>query len=89
MGSAVAQAVSCRLLTARSSVRVELIALEKVALGQFFLRVLRFFPTNVIPPMLHIPSDIIWGCTLGPLAAQVRTDIVSPLSNSNHLSFVQ
>jgi hypothetical protein len=27
---------------------------DKVALGQVFLRVLRFYPANIIPPLLHI-----------------------------------
>jgi hypothetical protein len=27
---------------------------DKVALGQLFLRVLRFSPANIIPPLLHI-----------------------------------
>jgi hypothetical protein len=27
---------------------------DKVALEQFFLRILRFFPANIIPPLLHI-----------------------------------
>jgi hypothetical protein len=27
---------------------------DKVALGQIFLRVLRFSPANIIPPLLHI-----------------------------------
>jgi len=27
---------------------------DKVALGQVFLRVLRFSPANIIPPLLHI-----------------------------------
>jgi hypothetical protein len=27
---------------------------DKVALGQVFVRVLRFFPANIIPPLLHI-----------------------------------
>jgi hypothetical protein len=33
---------------------------DKVALGQGFLRVLRFFPVNIISPLLHIHSYIIW-----------------------------
>jgi hypothetical protein len=35
-----------------------------VALGQVFLRVLRFSPTNIIPPLLHIhlspPHDVCY-----------------------------
>jgi hypothetical protein len=27
---------------------------DKVVLGQVFLRVLRFYPANIIPPLLHI-----------------------------------
>jgi hypothetical protein len=34
------------------SVHVEFV-MDKVALGQVFLRVLRFSPANFIPPVLH------------------------------------
>jgi hypothetical protein len=30
------------------------LVVDKVALGQVFLRVLRFSPANIIPPLLHI-----------------------------------
>jgi hypothetical protein len=30
---------------------------HKVALGQVFLRVLRFYPANIIPPLLHEVCD--------------------------------
>jgi hypothetical protein len=42
-----------------------------VALGQVFLLILRFFPVCIVPPLLHIHSCIIWGRTMGPLAAAV------------------
>jgi hypothetical protein len=48
--------IACRLpltaearVRARVSIRVGFLA-EKVALGQAFLRVLRFFPVSIIPP---------------------------------------
>jgi hypothetical protein len=36
-------------------VRTEIVGfvMDKVALGHVFLRVLRFFPVNFIPPVLH------------------------------------
>jgi hypothetical protein len=53
-GRAMAQAVSRRPLTAESRVAPGLIrvgfVVEKVALGQVFLRVLRFSPVSIIPP---------------------------------------
>jgi hypothetical protein len=40
---------------------------EKGALWQVLLRILRFSPVEVIPPLLHIHS-----CSMGPLAAAVQ-----------------
>lgn len=40
---------------------------EKVAVGQVFLRVLRFFPVIVILLLLHIHSSIICGMDSAPL----------------------
>jgi hypothetical protein len=58
-----AQAVSRRPPTAEARVHVRVIPcgilLNKVALGQGFLRVLRFSPVSIIPPGLHI--DISFG----------------------------
>jgi hypothetical protein len=56
-GRAMVQAVSRRPLTAEArfdtgSVHVKFLV-EKVALGQVFLRVLPFSPVNLIPPVLH------------------------------------
>jgi hypothetical protein len=56
MGHAMAQVVSRRPLTAEpgfapGSIHVGLVV-NKVALGQVFLRVLRFSPVNIIPPSL-------------------------------------
>jgi hypothetical protein len=53
-----AQAVSRWPLTAEAgfapgSIHVGFVV-DKVALGQVFLRVLRFSPANIIPPLLHI-----------------------------------
>jgi hypothetical protein len=49
-----AQAVSRRPLTAESRVRARVntcgFVVDKVALGQVFLRVLRFSPVSIIPP---------------------------------------
>jgi hypothetical protein len=38
---------------------------DKVALGQSFLRVIRFSPISIIPSLLHIHSCIIWGMDNG------------------------
>jgi hypothetical protein len=54
-----AQAVSRRPFTAEARVRSDPgsvhvgFVVDKVALGQVFLRVLRFSPVNFIPPVLH------------------------------------
>jgi hypothetical protein len=47
--------------------------LDKVALGQVFLPVLRFSLVSIIPPMLHIYScrPIIWGVDNGPVSTPV------------------
>jgi hypothetical protein len=49
-----AQAVSSRPLTESAGVRAQVnpvgFVVDKVALGQVFLRVLRFSPGNIIPP---------------------------------------
>jgi hypothetical protein len=52
------------------SVHVGLVV-EKVALGQVSLRDLRFYPVNIIAPMLHIHSCIIWGIDKGPFEGPV------------------
>jgi hypothetical protein len=62
-GRAMAQAVSRRRLTAEARVRAQVnpveFVVDKVTLGQVFLRVLRFSPVNIIPPCreLHIPEN--------------------------------
>jgi hypothetical protein len=52
------QAVNQRPLTAESNVRARVnpcgFVGDKVALGQVFLRVLRFSPVNIIPPSFSI-----------------------------------
>jgi hypothetical protein len=52
-GRAMAQAVIRRPLIAAAWVHTQVnpvgFVVEKVALGQVFLRVLRFFPVNIIP----------------------------------------
>jgi hypothetical protein len=54
LGRAMAQAVSRRPLTAAARVLAQVnpvgFVVDKVALGQVFLRVLRFSPVNIIPP---------------------------------------
>jgi hypothetical protein len=48
---------------------------DRVALGQVFLRVLRCSPVNIIPPLLHIHSCIIWEMDKGPVRDPVPGDI--------------
>ena len=55
-GRAMAQAVSRRPLTAEVRVLVGFVV-DKVALGQVFPRVLRFYPVNFIPPVLHYTEN--------------------------------
>jgi hypothetical protein len=55
---AMAQAVSSWPLTAEDRIRSRVIhvgfMVNKVTLGHVFLRVLRFSPASIIPPLLHI-----------------------------------
>jgi hypothetical protein len=54
-----AQAVIRRPLNAETRVRVRVaFVVDKVALGQSFLQVVRFSPVSIIPPWLSIV--IIW-----------------------------
>jgi hypothetical protein len=56
----IAQVVSHQLLTVAARVRNQVGSLvDKVALRQVFLRVLQFFPGNIIPLLLHIHSCTI------------------------------
>jgi hypothetical protein len=48
-----------------------------VAVGQGFLRVLRFSSVTTIPPLLHIHSCIIWGTDNGPVSGRSSTDTQS------------
>jgi hypothetical protein len=50
---------------------------DRVALGQVYIRVLRFSPVSIILPLLHIHSFIIWGMASG------HRDIVLPHHNNN------
>jgi hypothetical protein len=68
IGRAMAQAVSHRHLTTEDGVRARFslcdICWDKVALGQVFVRVLRFSPVNIIPPPwlhTHISPPLTWG----------------------------
>jgi hypothetical protein len=55
-----AQADTRRLLAAGATALVHVgFAVDKVALGQVFLRVLRFFPANIIAPLLRVLSCIV------------------------------
>jgi hypothetical protein len=61
-GRAMAQAVSRRPLTATAWVRAQVnpvgFVVDKAALGQVFLRVLRFCPVNIIPPWTPLSGKL-------------------------------
>jgi hypothetical protein len=44
---------------------------DKAALRQVFLRVLRFSPVNTIPPLIDIHSCMIWRLDNGPVSGPV------------------
>jgi hypothetical protein len=48
-------------------------SVDKVTLGQVSLRVLRFPPVNIIPPLLHIHTCNIWGMDNGPVSGRSST----------------
>jgi hypothetical protein len=79
-GRAIAQAVSSWLLTADTRACGGFV-LNKVTLGQVFLRVLRFSPVNIISLLLHIHSCIIWGMDNRPVSGRSSTKTVSPCRN--------
>jgi hypothetical protein len=54
--------------------------LDEVALRQVFLRVLRFSPVIIIPPLLHIHSCIIWGMDRGPVNGPVSHTSSHPIA---------
>jgi hypothetical protein len=82
-GHAIAQAVSRRLLTDEVRVRAQVgFVADTVALREVFLRVLRFFSVNIISPMLHIHSCVIWGMDNGVYSGQFHIDIFSPHRNN-------
>lgn len=56
---------------------------DKVGLWQVSLTVLRLYPVNVIPLLLHIHSCIIWGTGNGPGSGYGSTETVSPNFNHN------
>jgi hypothetical protein len=74
---------SRRILTAAARDRAQIISVgsvvDKVALGQVFLRVLRFFPVRIIPLLLHIHSYIIWWMDKGPVSGRSSNEAQSHL----------
>jgi hypothetical protein len=89
-GGARAQAVSRRILTAEARVPSQVstceIVVDKVALGQVFLTILRFplsvsFQRCSIFTSTHVSSG---GSTKGPSEVQFHRDIVSPRRNNNN-----
>jgi hypothetical protein len=89
---AIAQAVSHRLLTAGTQVRSRAVhvgsVVDKVALGQVFVRVRRF-PCRFIPPVRHFHSRIIRGMVNELIGVQSFTvcPIVKQKQTTNMPSF--
>jgi hypothetical protein len=89
----IAQAVSRRLPTAEAQINAQVspcgIVVDKVALGQVFLRVLRFSPVRIIPLLLHIHSCIIWGIDKGPVRGPVtQRHSLIPSQQFNSIQFL-
>jgi hypothetical protein len=63
-----AQAVSRRPLTAAAWVRAQVnpvgFVVDKVAVGQVFIRVLRFYPVNIIPPRVPVLIERCINCQI-------------------------
>jgi hypothetical protein len=55
---------------------------DKVALGQVFLRVLQFSTVSIIPPCPH--TYIIWGINNGHVGGRRSDKIVSPYRHEQH-----
>jgi hypothetical protein len=47
---------------------------DKEAVGQVFLRDLGFSPVNIIPPLLHIDSCVVWVMDNGPVRGRSSTE---------------
>jgi hypothetical protein len=78
LGPVIAQAVR-RRISPRRTVFASRAAhmgfvVDKIALGQVSLRVLRFSPVSIIPTLLHIYSYIIWGMENGPVNGRSSTE---------------
>jgi hypothetical protein len=79
VGRAMTQAVGCLPPTAEAWVHFRVshvrFVVDKLQLGQGFLRVRRFYPVNIIPPWLSVlVSSGRW--TIGPLVTAVH--MISP-----------
>jgi hypothetical protein len=80
-GHAVAQAVSRQPFATKTgkapgSVHVGIVV-DKMALGQIFLRVFQFFPVSIIPPWPSILISSEWW-TVGPFVAAVQRHSLTP-----------
>lgn len=83
-GRVILQVVRRWHLTAMAWVRTQFsrFVKEKLALSQVYLWVLRYFPINIIPSLLHMHSYIIWGWTNSPLETRSRGHTVSHRRNN-------
>jgi hypothetical protein len=61
---------------------------DKVALRQVCHRVIRFDPVNIIPPLLHINSRIIWRTDNGPVKGRrsIETEYHSTATRTMNFS---
>jgi hypothetical protein len=62
---------------------------DTVAMRQVSLQVLQFSPASVIPPMLHIHLDIIYGMDNGLVSGHCSRDTVSLQSSKVCFWFIE
>jgi hypothetical protein len=79
-----------RLVAGLSQRRLERVqvgfVLDKVALGQIFLRVLRFSPVSIISPRLQTDIGIIWGMNDRPVGGGSSETQLHPVNMNIMLS---
>jgi hypothetical protein len=63
-----------KLIAFRRFINNDSFAVNKVAMVQVFLRILRFYPVSIIPSMLYIHSCVIWRVDNGPVSCRSSTE---------------